>query len=189
MKDFWLLIEQSKAGKTKSAQAEWLRRHLLRYTRANVEDFYLWVSERMKDVNTYDMYAAFYNVFEIGSLDGFFEFQSWLITLGRDAFGPVAAEPDNLIDIPQVRFLLHLLESGRGWSLENSPGFGGLDAAVCDSYTALGGDVNHLERLVGLQNLNVSIFELEGDRWDMDDPDQIRARLPKIYRYKYQKNA
>ncbi|MDA0637270.1 DUF4240 domain-containing protein [Nonomuraea sp. MCN248] len=189
MKDFWPLIEQFQTGGTKSAQAEWLRRGLLCRTKTDVEDFYLWVAVRLKEINSYDMYGAFYNCFGIGSLDGFFEFQPWLITLGRDVFISVASNPDNLIDIPQVRFLLHLLESGRGWSFENSPAFGELDIVICDAYTMLEGDVKYLDDIVSLHGLNASIFELEGHQWDIDDQNQVRVRLPKIYRYKYQENT
>lgn len=65
----------------------------------DVIDFQKWL-----DICEYrsNMLVAYHATFPLGSDDGFLYFRRWLVSLGRETFERVIADPDQLIEVPEV---------------------------------------------------------------------------------------
>lgn len=64
--------------------------------------FLMRVGIEISQLNTFDFFAI-YNVIEgWESLDGFYEFQNWVITLGSYAFVQILADPDKISEYAYV---------------------------------------------------------------------------------------
>lgn len=184
--DFWDLIERARRqGSTKADIERWLYDELAHRPSDDIAAFYVHLSMMQKRINTYTMYAAFYNCFGVGSLERFGDFQAWLIIQGREIYEIIAAEPDYLIELSQVRRVLNRETAGSGdLSPEAYPYFGALRGVVYEAYTLSAG--NNLESLYEIREAHgadFSIFDLEGEKWDADDTSELKVRLPRTYRY------
>lgn len=58
--------------------------------------------------------------------DAYWDFQSWLLSLGRAAVERAVADPDSLADVPRVQAL------AGGWAAADHPGWGSLACAVAE---------------------------------------------------------
>ncbi|MCA2191007.1 DUF4240 domain-containing protein [Nonomuraea cavernae] len=191
--EFWTLIEQSRGEtQTKVDRVNWLKRQLQNRGMEAVLDFWMWLCITRERVNTWDMFGAFYNVFNIGSSDRFMDFQYWLIGLGKKDFDTIAIEPDSLISFSRIRHLIDLdaawspSDRESGWSAETSPYFGALASVAFDTYEALtGSDSSHLsEEVRASRGVEFgSAYDFNGEEWNVDDPSEVRDRLPRIFEY------
>jgi hypothetical protein len=115
------------------------------------------------------LWGAAYTINGGCSDDSFYYFCCWVVTLGRDAFERVTANPDNLADI-----------------VVNEPGFfygtSGLGGVVRQAWMAATGRTDNdfykeWERLGSLGPASD-----EGEDWDFDDDDEVWRRLPRLAR-------
>jgi hypothetical protein len=175
---FWALVERSASETSGQDQRlEWLTAALLSCGPSSGEavEFALRLDEVRRRVDTWAHWqAADVICGGLCSDDGFFYFQAWLVGQGRAVFESVAASPDALADLPHVR---HLASRGgvHAWADDDWPAWEGLDYVAAE---ALGGD---LESVLDSRGLQVLVSpEPAGERWDLADPAEISARIPRL---------
>ncbi|MEV0591153.1 DUF4240 domain-containing protein [Nonomuraea cavernae] len=197
---FWDLIERSdRETDTRETRLAWLEDELARRSVEEVVDYYAWWKITQGRGCTTDLYAAYWFVFGMGSLDGFEYFVDWLISLGRATFEDVADCPDCLIELPEV---LRLLERKRlyysakikrrrpAWTEEEYPEFELLGYVAYSAYERFGREVDGLHAAVQARDID-SGFPLipaieetrQGEKWDLEDDREVLRRLPRIARY------
>ncbi|GAA1619063.1 hypothetical protein GCM10009733_014260 [Nonomuraea maheshkhaliensis] len=122
--EFWDVIERSgRESSTRKARVAWLVDELARRPIDGiVDDHDLWTSTMNRGC-TVDLYAAYWFVFLMGSLDGCEYFVRWLASLGRETFEMVTGCPDRLVEAPQVLRMVELEESYDGTGESPRPGF------------------------------------------------------------------
>ncbi|MFI6918637.1 DUF4240 domain-containing protein [Nonomuraea spiralis] len=203
--DFWDLIERSgRETDTRRARVSWLVDELSRRPVEEIIDYHIWWTTTQNRGCTIDLYAAYWFVFRMGSLDGFEYFVNWLVSLGRETFEAVTDCPDRLIELPQV---LHLLElekpsatSAKRWlqdpeqMREEQPEFDPLGHVAYHAYEQVTGqDPDGLGEAADARGVSGG-FPLvpalgnvpHGEQWDFDDEQEMARRLPRIARYRDQ---
>ncbi|GLY50019.1 DUF4240 domain-containing protein [Lentzea sp. NBRC 102530] len=167
---FWVLIEGSCAqGSDRDTRQEWLAAALAVLPAREVVEFAVRLDEVRRRVDTWALWhaAAVVHGGYCGT-DSFFYFQSWLIGLGREVFESVAADPDALAGVPEVRAL-----AARGgthaWSGAQWPEWEGLAYVAAE---VVGEDALP----AGLSSDPVPA----GVPWDFADPAEIAARVPRL---------
>jgi hypothetical protein len=187
---FWTLIERSgRETGTKKARLAWLDRQLNTLSADDIIDFQMWTDICQYRSNTWELWAAYFAVFGSGSDDGFLYFRSWLVSLGRETFECVVAEPDRLIEVLEVLHLWDLVRERTDdellWTNDEWPEFESLAYVAWDPYEKLTGlepdtlqDAAH-ER----SGLGEDYFELRGERWIIDSDEELERRFPRIARY------
>lgn len=133
--DFWALIEQS--AEQGGDRAEWLIQRLVERPLDDIIDFETHLAAQRRRVDTWLMWDAANKVMDDHcSTDSFFYFQPWLVGLGRATFDRVAADPDALADVPQVRAL-----AGRSfdeWGDDEWPEWESLNYVALEAYELVG---------------------------------------------------
>ncbi|MFC5747309.1 DUF4240 domain-containing protein [Actinomadura rugatobispora] len=173
--EFWTLLDGSAAAADRTG---WLTARLARLPAAEIIEFEVHLTAQRRRVDTRLMWGAAWNIMEGWcSDDGFWYFQPWLVGLGRDAFERVAADPDALAGLPEVRRL-----AGRPmkeWSDDEWPQWESLNYVALHAYErATGDDLDEALEARGLGR--VCDAAPEDPRWDYDDPTERRARLPRL---------
>ncbi|MCP2273622.1 Protein of unknown function (DUF4240) [Actinokineospora diospyrosa] len=169
---FWQLISRTteQAG-DRDEQSEWLAEELTRLPVAEVVDFARRLAEVRRRADTWTMWAAAHLIEEGCSGDGFCYFQLWLLTLGREVFDRAVADPDSLAEVPGVRGLA--ARPMREWSDQDWPEWESLDFAAHEAHQEVTG-----------RELAVPVAR-EGRaadaEWDIEDEEQVRARLPRLW--------
>lgn len=105
--------------------------------------------------------------------DGFMDFRDGLVLLGRDTFTRALADPDTLADLPVV---IRMSREEGGWV-----GYESLSYPIMDAYRGLTGETESFE--AGLENSLDDMARPEepmGERWDFDDDQETRRRLPRL---------
>ncbi|MFF3064088.1 DUF4240 domain-containing protein [Oerskovia sp. NPDC057915] len=122
--------------------------------------------------------------------DGFMDFRDGLVLAGRDVFTRTVADPDSLAEHPVVV----AMASDQGWF-----GFESLDSLVGDAWTKATGrdDEDYYEARdtaapsapaatgtgTGTDGSETPVgasTDPAGERWDFDDEDENRRRLPRL---------
>ncbi|MEU6719592.1 DUF4240 domain-containing protein [Nonomuraea sp. NPDC046802] len=191
IEDFWLLIEESERNSlTRSERVEWLQGKLVTRAVEEIVEFQAALTNVRRRAYTSDLYGAFYNVLDEGSLDGFEYFNLWLVSLGRMNFEAVVGDPDKLIDLPQIQYLLDVqvarLQERKSeiWSREERPQFEILGYVAYDPYeTVSGRPAESLFDAVRGRGDYVPLLNLTGEAWKVSDPVQVQHRLPRIYNF------
>ncbi|MFI0451744.1 DUF4240 domain-containing protein [Actinomadura sp. 6N118] len=181
LEDFWTLIRQSAAGSTSQDQrTERLTAHLARHPVPEIIEFELHLTAQRKRVDTRLMWGAAWNIFQGWcSDDSFWYFQPWLIGLGRDTFERVAAHPDALAETHEVRRLAGRPRSD--WTDDEWPGWESMNYVALDAYDRATGEEEGLEDALEERGLyRICDAFPEDERWDYDDIEQRRARLPRL---------
>ncbi|MFD1934877.1 MULTISPECIES: DUF4240 domain-containing protein [Nonomuraea] len=180
---FWVLIEESgRAAKTKKKRLAWLDAHLRERTAEEIVDFQMWLDVVQTQAATWELWGAYFAVFGMGSDDGFEYFRRWLQGLGRETFERVVADPDSLIEVPELLRLL--ARKGCRWTNEEWPEFEQLSYVAWDPYKAMTGlEIEHLFSQVGARGVATNSSELRGEQWTIDSWDDMRHRFPRIARY------
>ncbi|MEU7741722.1 DUF4240 domain-containing protein [Nonomuraea sp. NPDC049158] len=200
--EFWDLIERSgRETDTRKTRVTWLEDELSRRPVEEIIDYDSWWTITHNRGCTIDLYATYWFVFGMGSLDGFEYFVSWLVSLGRKTFDAITDCPDRLIEQPQVLRLLELEKSYASSTKrrrqdpeqmrEERPGFEQLAHVAYHAYEQVTGkDPDGLSEAVSARGVS-SGFPLipalgsipHGEQWDFDDEQELARRLPRIARY------
>ncbi|MEO3886246.1 DUF4240 domain-containing protein [Nonomuraea sp. B5E05] len=197
--EFWDLIERSgRETGTRRKRLEWLEGELSRRPVEEIVDYEVWWKTTHDRGCTVDLYAAYWFVFGMGSLDGFEYFVSWLVSLGRATFESVVECPDRVIEVPQV---LHLLELEKAYAnrtrrppkdpeqqREESEGFEVLAYVAMKAYERVTGQEPDALLEAAYARVESSGFPLvpelgsfpHGENWDFDDEEELARRLPRI---------
>ncbi|QRN95454.1 DUF4240 domain-containing protein [Archangium violaceum] len=106
IEQFWKLIESSRRGfnphridGNMEQQSEELRRLLLKLPPEEIIDFRNHLLERMATAFHWDLWGAAYIIAGGCSDDGFADFRSWLISMGRRVFESAVSNPESLLDV------------------------------------------------------------------------------------------
>jgi hypothetical protein len=181
LEEFWTLIHQSAAESTGQDQrTEWLTAHLARRPVSEIIEFELHVTAQRKRVDTRHMWGAAWNILQGWcSDDSFWYFQPWLIGLGHNTFERVAAHPDALAETHEVRRLAGRPRSE--WSDDEWPEWESMNYIALDAYDRATGEEEGLEDALKAGGLyRICDAFPEDERWDYDDIEQRRARLPRL---------
>lgn len=102
---FWKLIESSRSGfdpdridGNMERQREELRRLLLQVPPEEILDFRNHLLERMAAAYHWDLWGAAYLIAGGCSDDGFADFRSWLISMGRGVFEAAMSDAESLVE-------------------------------------------------------------------------------------------
>lgn len=125
----------------------------------DIHAFYTLFCRKMVEAQTWDLWGAAYLINGGCSDDGFVYFRAWLIGQGRAAFVAAVADPDALAEVTDPAHDYYEFEM--------------LYAAAPEAYAA-----------VACENMpRVAVdwpAEPRGERWDLDDPAEVRRRLPRL---------
>jgi hypothetical protein len=99
--EFWTLIESSKAAAKGSfdLHCEELAKRLVELPPDEIVAFDKLFRGKSIQAYTWDLWGAAYVINGGCSDDGFNDFRSWLISLGRDRFERALADPESLVDV------------------------------------------------------------------------------------------
>jgi hypothetical protein len=137
MDTFWTLIEQSgREAETKRSRREWLENRLRQSSTDDIIDFQKWLFLCEYQANTWELWDACAEAFFTMSNDGFLYFRLWLVGLGRETFERVIADPEALLEIPEVIALVGLgnTRSTLRWTNDEWPEFELLGYVVFKPY-------------------------------------------------------
>ncbi|MER7501236.1 DUF4240 domain-containing protein [Nonomuraea pusilla] len=200
--EFWDLIERSgRETDTRKARVASLADELSRRPVEEIVDYHAWWTISTNRGCTVDLYAAYWFVFRMGSLDGFEYFVNWLVSLGRETFEAVVDCPDRLIEVPQVLQLLELEKSYANGTKalprdpdqarEERPGFEALAYVAYDAYTRVTRQdpdgihqAMHVRASDGFPLIPALGSVPHGEQWDLDDERELARRLPRIARHR-----
>lgn len=183
IEEFWELIERSgREARGETARTAWLEAALVRKQPTEIADFQVFLDRVHKQVDTYDMWAAADEIFGGCSTDGFWYFQLWLIGLGRDTFERVAAEPDDLADVPEVKRLAG--RQRQDWSEDNKwPWWESLNYVARTAFDQVTGKEEGIYDALDFRgHHSPSAPHPTGTRWDSTDPVELSRRLPRLSR-------
>jgi Protein of unknown function (DUF4240) len=179
--DFWELIHRSAiVAESQRERVEWLTEQLARLPVSAIAGFALHLAAQRKRADTWLMWGAAWIIMQGWcSDDGFFYFQHWLVGLGYETFERIAADPDSLAVVAQIRRL-----AGRpraDWSSDEWPEWEVLNYVARRACERATGDEHALGNALEAQGLHiVSDVHPEGDQWDFDDLGQRNLRLPRL---------
>jgi hypothetical protein len=182
IEEWWVLIERS-AHET-SDQMErttWLTQRLERMPFEEIVSFQIHLDETRRGIDTYEMWGAFTLICDGCSTDLFWYAQTWLIGEGRHWFEHVAADPDNLADVPAI---LSLAGRSQGeWSDDEWPWWENLNYVAHEAAEAVMGDEEGM--FVAVEEAGHEIPHdpaPPGDWWSTDDPAEWVRRYPRLTR-------
>jgi hypothetical protein len=116
----------------------WLTSRLALPPPGDICGFQTLLSASRGRVNTFLHWHAAYVLCDgLCSADRLFEFQSWLIGLGREVLASVAASPDALADVPAVRTLLAV--GAQSWPDAAWPLWEGLSGVAREAFFVVTG--------------------------------------------------
>ncbi|GIG93090.1 DUF4240 domain-containing protein [Plantactinospora endophytica] len=178
--DFWDLIRRSATATSEHDRTAWLTERLARLPAAQIIEFELHLTTQRRRADTRLMWgAAWYIMQGWCSGDSFWYFQPWLVGLGRDVFDRVAAHPDALAQLPQVRRLAGRARSE--WSDDEWPQWELLNYVAVNAYQHATGQEDGLDQALEARgHYRVCDAAPEDEPWDYDDPEQRRARFPRL---------
>ena len=99
--EFWTLVETSKSASDGSfdAQAESLAQHLSSLSPEEIVAFQRIFDELKDRAYSWDLWGAAYIMGGGCSDDGFADFRSWLISMGRETYTRALNDPESLADV------------------------------------------------------------------------------------------
>lgn len=176
--EFWALIDRSRSAGAE--RTEWLTEQLAGLPAEDILDFEVHLTAQRKRVDTWVMWGVGACLMQgMCSTDGFFYFQPWLIGLGRETFEKVAADPDALADVPEVRHLAG--RPIRDWADDEWPEWELLNYVALEAYARVTGEENGLDEVLDARGLGrVCDPEPEGEDWDYESPAERGARIPRL---------
>lgn len=167
--EFWDHIKKTKR-KDPDSHVEKLEKRLAKLPPDEILDFGHWWDLMMNEAYHWNLWGAAYTINGGCSDDGFEYFRDWLVLQGRDVFYAAVANPDTLADIVdpdgddcecECYITTHAWFAATGTEPDDA-GYAALRAAE---------EARHPGRLK------------EGDmgeRWDFDDDEEVRKRLPRL---------
>ena len=179
--DFWALIERSASERTsREHRAQLLTEWLAELPVDDILDFEVHLTAQRKRVDTWLMWGVAGFLMEgFCSDDSFFYFQPWLVGLGRDTFEQVAADPDALAGVPEVRRL-----AGRplkDWTDEEFPEWEGLNYVALEACQQVTGEEDGLDDGLSARGLErVCDNDPQDEQWDESSDAERTARIPRL---------
>jgi len=178
---FWKLVDHSREKTADlDEQREWLCGRLALLPAAEIADFAARLDEQRRRVDTWAHWQAA-TLICAGwcGMDSFFYFQAWLVGQGRSVFESVASSPDALADVPHVRHLASLGETG-SWSDRDWPDWEALYRVPDEALSAVsGGDLDDLMEARG--QVRASDVSPGGEEVDLENPADIARRIPRLW--------
>jgi hypothetical protein len=181
---WWTLIDEARAAGGSRADDRdppddplpgTLAGALLRLSTEEIVDFAMRHIEMRQAAYLWPLWGAAYLIEGGCGDDGFMDFRDGLILLGRDTFSRAVADPDTLADLPVVT---RMSRDGVGWV-----GYESLSCPIKDAYRRITGETESFRR--GLKAFSKTLPVLKnpmGERWDFDDEQETRRRLPRLGR-------
>ena len=161
--EFWTIIEeggtQSKGDQKRQVKA--VRKRLAQSSREEVLDFNCIFNQELAAAYTWNLWGAAYLINGGCSDDGFHYFRGWLISLGRFAFDAAVHKPDSLA---------RLVDPKRShYEFEN------LCSVAFQAWRELTGEEE-------MPHITAAHADPVGERWDFDNDEQVKLRLPELAR-------
>lgn len=158
---FWNIIAQSRHSK--DADPEECQPRLIELLEElSADEIVQWnhlFDQLAKDAYTCDQLAACNLINGGASDDGFYYYRCWLIGMGREVYENALADPDSLADV-----------------------LSGDDEAWAEIYATA-----HRAWMNVTGNPDTAPYparsettDMKGEEWDIDDPDQVAARMPRL---------
>ena len=164
--DFWAVIDSATTDRPDSPDEVAKRAAALLSTR-EPEEIVAWhrhLGKVMAASGTEDLWAAAYLINGGCSEDGFDAFRGWLIAHGRSAVAHAVADPDSLVELPEVRAAAL---TGAVFEAEEVLSIG------AEAYVlATGGELPASPAPPTRPDA--------AQLWDFDDEDEMRRRLPRL---------
>lgn len=186
--DFWALIEQSSVEQSATAarlpvrewRAGWLSNRLATLPPEDIIEFELHLAAQRERVDTWEMWGVGHCLMQgLCTDDSFFYLQPWLVGLGRETFERVAADPDTLADVPEVRRL-----AGRpvnDWADDEFPEWELLNYAASEAYEMATGVEGGLDEALEDRGLERAFdADPDGEPWDHESAAERRTRFPRL---------
>ncbi len=168
---FWMLIEQARTdvegdiGEDGTGMAKALTVRLAALDLPEIAAFAA-EFERLRDAaDRYDVWGAAHLIGGGCSDDAFVDFRSGLVAAGREWYGKALADPDALAGHPSV---VEAVE----WDDDSAIFAELVGNAAADAFREVAG-----AELVLPERAHPGTA---GERWDFDDDDQMRHRLPRL---------
>lgn len=175
--EFWALIETARA-RTGTPFDEALTDVLAGLPLERILDYDERFSAVHATVYRWDVWAACYLITGWGSDDGFIDFRTGLVSLGREWFERVAAAPDSLADHPLV-VASGSVEDLEEALLQESAGYAAKEAY--DRVTGVDESYYEAEEVrAASRPPREAVEPVMGERWDFEDDDGMRRRLPRL---------
>lgn len=179
--EFWWLVERSVRECTgRRARATWLQERLAGRGTRDILDFEVHLDDASDRAMTWLMWGAACRIVGPCSDDSFHYLRNWLMTLGRDAFERVVADPDALALLPQVRRLA--ARDRAAWRPDEWPEWEELDYAAGEAFEGVRGAGANIYRAVEQHRAHPRLPTLQDERWDIADPAEAARRLPQLTR-------
>jgi hypothetical protein len=169
--EFWDHIRASRR-RDPDAHAERLAARLANLPPENIVDFQAWWDRMLSEAYQRDLWAAAYYANGGCSDDGFDYFRAWLVLQGRETFEAVVADANNLADYvadgeADCEFMCECSPAWSAWDLA-------FPAQTADERDAAFNALYHKRHPNPLPTREL------GERWDFDDAEQIKRRLPRF---------
>ncbi|WP_162793949.1 DUF4240 domain-containing protein [Streptomyces paludis] len=178
---FWDLIEDTRRrSDDPDRRLDLLRDHLRSRTPAEIIGFWMCLDRARAQVDTWEMWSAAERICDGWcSDDSFWYFQFWVVGLGRAALTKVAADPDALAEIPEVRRLAVLPLSE--WDDGDVPEWECLDYVAAEAFDAVTGETDGLEAALAAAGVEMSCNpEPTGEPVEIRDAAEAARRLPRL---------
>lgn len=96
---FWSILDRCATNRPFDARREALRRELLALGPDDLVAFRDHFSHAHEAANTWELWGAAYVLGGGCSDDGFTDFRTWLVSLGRERFVAAVGDPDSLVEV------------------------------------------------------------------------------------------
>jgi len=170
----WTLIEAARAATSADCQAV-ASQVVAALAERSVDDVLAWDQIRhqlLAESYRWELWGAAYLINGGCGDDGFDYFRGWLLGQGHAIWQAALADPDSLADHPEVN--------------SRRPLEGGSDPLECDDMLYIAYDA--YQALTG-QELSVEVAGRQprprppdlGERWDFEDPSEMRPRYPRLW--------
>ena len=160
----WEIVDavNAGAGPDMDAKTEALAERLQELDAPEVAGFQARFDELMVEAYTWDLWGAAYVIFGGCSYDGFIDFRSSLISMGRVTFEAALADPESLADLDEAQVAC------LGYELD----YEGYAYACTDVYEEKTGEQPECTAPCPEQPA--------GEEWD-EDEDILRERFPRLF--------
>ena len=175
---FWEIIETARASARQDRPFhEALADHLAALTEQDILEYHERFEKMHGALYRRDLWAAAYLIQGGCSDDSFIDFRAGLIAQGHDWYHKAAASPDSLAGHPAV--------AGAGHPLADNPLFyEETNYAASCAFERVSGDEDAFWDALKERGPRVFV-ELMGEDFDFDDDQEMRRRLPRLFRSSY----
>jgi hypothetical protein len=172
---FWEIIETARASARRDRLFhEALTDHLAILTEQDILEYYERFEKMHGALYRRDLWAAAYLIGGGCSDDSFIDFRAGLITQGHDWYHKAAAAPDSLANHPAVAGARHP-------RCDNPLFYEEVNYAASAAFQRLSGDEQVFWDALAARAPRDGLAEL-GEDFDFDDDQEMRRRLPRLFR-------